>query len=86
MCLARRNGLPDPTPRRDEMSDREKAYDHRAEVPGSASSEEKPPSTEHRDTAYGNAGERNELTPDERGRGRGPRTHDDTKFTRKDGE
>lgn len=68
------------------MSERDRAYEHEAEVPGTQSSEDRPPSTEHKDAAYGNAEERNELTPDQRGRGEGPRTHDDTKFTRKDGE
>lgn len=69
------------------MSDREKAYEHDATIPGTQSSEDLPPSTEHQDAAYGNAEERNELRPRERGRtdGYGPRTHDDTKVTRKDG-
>lgn len=67
------------------MSERDSAYHHSAEIPGSADEKSPPPSKEHKDTAYGNAEQRNELTPDQRGRpeGLGPRTHDDTKIVRK---
>jgi hypothetical protein len=43
--------------------------------------------TEHRDLARPEENGPNELRPDERGReeGIGPRTHDDTRFTRKEG-
>lgn len=43
--------------------------------------------TEHRDLARPEENETNELRPDERGRpdGIGPTTHDDTRFTRKEG-
>ena len=67
------------------MSDREGAYDHQAEIPGTQSTGEGVPSKEHSDAAYGNASERNEIRPDERGRAKGPTTHDDTRVTRKDG-
>lgn len=67
------------------MSDRDSAYDHQADIPGSQTSGEGVSENEHRDAAYGNAGERNEIREDERGLAKGPTTHDDTKVTRKDG-
>ena len=66
------------------MSDRDGAYDHQSEVAGQTGGEGTG-ETEHRDTGRGNAGERNEIREDQRGRARGPTTHDDTRVTRKDG-
>lgn len=69
------------------MSEREKAYEHESTVTGTGSPGERP-STEHLDTASGDAEDRNELAPERRARpdGDGPRTHEDTKVVRKDGE
>lgn len=67
------------------MSDRDSAYDHQSDVAGGGTRGDESAANEHRDTAHGDAGERNELRPDERGRAEGPTTHDDTRVTRKDG-
>lgn len=69
------------------MSERKDAYDHRAEIQGARDAGEPSAETEHRDTASGNAEERNELMPEQRRTppATGPRTHDDTRVARKSG-
>lgn len=65
------------------------AYEHSGKATGFGADHGPSPETEHRDTTSGeSAEERNELAPE----GRkdqpgpyGPRTHDNTKITRKEG-
>ena len=71
------------------MSEREqreeRAYRHRDEVAGTP--EGPTPETEHRDTARGDADERNELHPEERKHPpeHGPTTHPQTRVARREG-
>lgn len=66
------------------MSDRESAYDHQSETAGPDGGSYAD-QNEHRDTARGDDAGPNEISPDERGRGDGygPRTHEDTRTSRK---
>lgn len=68
------------------MSEKGKAYEHSSRVTGTGS--EPDASTEHRESATGNAEERNEIRMDDRREpeGPGPSTHEQTKLDKKKGE
>ncbi len=68
------------------MSEGKKAYEHTGKVTGFGSHEISP-ATEHRDRITGSPEERNEINVDERNREKqyGPRTHQDTRITSKEG-
>lgn len=60
----------------------EKAYEHSGETVGAG--DDDTAELEHRDTARGNASGRNEIDPQKGTRdGYGPRTHEQTRTTRK---